>query len=410
MPRPQARQGQRRVGPRHHHDVDRHGQVVQQEGQRLGDPRRGDEVIVFQHEHPAARRLGQLVEERRQHRLRDVVTGFRDGWRGPLEADTVPLDVNAVRGILPRGGTVLGSSRTNPFKENGPGRNGVAAVIMPNDLAESDYQEPARAHGFTRSGAGYAPPRVVPHDAELRRAADLLNAGSKVAILIGQGARGARRELEEIAEVLGAGVAKALLGREVLPDDLPFVTGPIGLLGSMPSDEMVMNCDTFLMIGTSFPYAEWLPDEGSARGVEIDIDGSLIGMRYPMDAHLVGDARETLKLLNPMLRRKEDRSWRVEIEKNVRTWNRIMADRAGQVRRPVEGPPPGAGRAGEPTAAARHAVAAEQRPDAGVDEHPRAERPVGRPRRLGGAVGVVQGRVELLVGEDAVAAGREDSV
>jgi pyruvate dehydrogenase (quinone) len=108
------------------------------------------------------------------------------------------------------------------------------------------------------------------------------------------------------------------------------VTGPIGLLGSMASDEMVMNCDTFFMIGSSFPYAEWLPDEGSARGVEINIDGSLIGMRYPMEAHLVGDARETLKLLIPMLHRKQDRSWREEIEKNVRTWNRIMADRAGQ--------------------------------------------------------------------------------
>ena len=171
---------------------------------------------------------------------------------------------------------------------------------------------------------------MLPDEGELAKAAEILNEGSKVAILVGQGAAGAQAELVETAELLGAGVAKALLGREVLPDGLPFVTGPIGLLGSMPSDEMVMNCDTFLMIGTSFPYAEWLPDEGSARGVEINIDGSLIGMRYPVQAHVVGDAKETLKLLNPMLRRKQDRSWREGIEKNVRTWNRIMADRAGQ--------------------------------------------------------------------------------
>ncbi|MBO0822221.1 MAG: thiamine pyrophosphate-requiring protein, partial [Nocardiopsaceae bacterium] len=158
----------------------------------------------------------------------------------------------------------------------------------------------------------------------------ILNEGSKVAILAGQGAAGAQAELVEVAELLGAGVAKTLLGREVLPDRLPFVTGPIGLLGSMPSDEMVMNCDTFLMVGTSFPYAEWLPEEGSARAVEIDIDGSMIGMRYPVEANLVGDSKETLKLLIPKLRRKEDRSWREEIEKNVRTWNRIMTDRAEQ--------------------------------------------------------------------------------
>src|SRR5690606_10865053 len=123
-------------------------------------------------------------------------------------------------------------------------------------------------------------------------------------------------EVIEVAELLGAGVAKALLGRQVLPDRLPFVTGPIGLLGSKPSDEMIMNCDTLFMIGTSFPYAEWLPDEGQARGVEIDIDGSMIGVRYPMDAHLIGDSKETLRALIPLLERKADRSWREEIESN----------------------------------------------------------------------------------------------
>jgi pyruvate dehydrogenase (quinone) len=168
----------------------------------------------------------------------------------------------------------------------------VATIIIPEDVQESEAMpSPPKMHGAVYSSVGWSRPRVLPNEAELAKAAEILNEGGKVAILVGQGAAGAQAELVETAELLGAGVAKALLGREVLPDDLPFVTGPIGLLGSMPSDEMVMNCDTLLMVGTSFPYAEWLPDEGSARGVEIDIDGSLIGMRYPVEAHLIGDAR-----------------------------------------------------------------------------------------------------------------------
>jgi pyruvate dehydrogenase (quinone) len=207
----------------------------------------------------------------------------------------------------------------------------VATIIIPDDIQEEQaVPSPPKMHGAVYSSVGWTRPRVLPDEAELAKAAEILNEGSKVAILVGQGAAKAQAEVAEVAELLGAGVAKALLGREVLPDDLPFVTGPIGLLGSMPSDEMVMNCDTFFMIGSSFPYAEWLPDEGSARGVEINIDGTLIGMRYPMEAHLVGDSKETLRQLIPLLRRKEDRSWREGIEKNVRTWNRIMADRAGQ--------------------------------------------------------------------------------
>src|SRR5207248_2616098 len=210
-------------------------------------------------------------------------------------------------------------------------RRGVSTVIIPDDIQEEEAQPaPPKMHGAVYSSSGWSRPRVLPDEGELARAAEILNEGSKVAILVGQGAAGAQAEVLEAADLLGAGVAKALLGREVLPDDLPFVTGPIGLLGSMPSGEMVMNCDTFFMLGTSFPYAEWLPDEGSARGVEINIDGSLIGMRYPVEAHLVGDSAETLRQLIPLLRRKEDRSWRETIEKNVRTWNRIMADRAGQ--------------------------------------------------------------------------------
>ncbi|NKQ57794.1 thiamine pyrophosphate-requiring protein [Amycolatopsis sp. K13G38] len=207
----------------------------------------------------------------------------------------------------------------------------VATVIIPEDIQEEKAQPaPPKTHGAVYSSVGWSRPRMLPNENELRVAADVLNEGKKVAILVGQGAAHAADEVVEVAEKLGAGVAKALLGREVLPDGLPFVTGPVGLLGSKASDEMIMNCDTLFMIGTSFPYSEWLPDEGSVRGVEIDIDGRMIGIRYPMDAHLVGDSKETLKELLPLLEQKTDRSWREKIEKNVRTWNRILDDRASQ--------------------------------------------------------------------------------
>ncbi|WP_255281803.1 thiamine pyrophosphate-requiring protein [Actinomadura madurae] len=208
---------------------------------------------------------------------------------------------------------------------------GVATIIVPEDVQEADaVPSPPKEHGSVYSSVGWSRPRVLPDRDELRKAADILNEGGKVAMLVGQGAADAEAEVIETAELLGAGVAKALLGRAVLPDDLPFVTGPIGLLGSKASDEMMMNCDTLFMIGTSFPYAEWLPDEGSCRGVEIDIDGRMIGIRYPMDAHVVGDAKETLRELIPLLRRKEDRSWREEIEENVRAWDAVLEKRAGQ--------------------------------------------------------------------------------
>ncbi|KUL34378.1 thiamine pyrophosphate-binding protein [Streptomyces sp. NRRL F-4489] len=208
---------------------------------------------------------------------------------------------------------------------------GVATVIIPEDVQESDAQpSPPKAHGSVFSSVGWSQPRVLPDPDELRKAADILNEGRKVAMLIGQGAAKAQAEVTEVAELLGAGVAKALLGREVLPDDLPFVTGPIGLLGSRASDNMMRNCDTLFMIGSSFPYAEWLPDEGQAKGVEIDIDGRMIGIRYPMDAHLVGDSKETLRALIPLLHRKEDRSWREQIEKDVREWTDLCDRWAGQ--------------------------------------------------------------------------------
>jgi pyruvate dehydrogenase (quinone) len=204
----------------------------------------------------------------------------------------------------------------------------VTCVIVPEDVQEADFEEPPREHGVVYSSPNEFAPRVVPADHETRKAARILNEGERVAILIGQGARRAADEVAQVAELLGAGVAKALNGRDVLPDDLPFVTGPIGLLGSKPTHEMMSDCDTLLMVGTSFPYAEWLPEPGQARGVQIDIDGRLVGVRYPMEVSLVGDSADTLRELIPQLERKEDRSWRQRIEEEVERWWEILAERA----------------------------------------------------------------------------------
>ena len=205
----------------------------------------------------------------------------------------------------------------------------VAAVIVPEDVAgEEAIPSPPRSHGAVYTSVGMAQPRVIPHREDLRRAADVLNGGERVAMLVGQGAAKASEQVKEVAELLGAGVAKTSLGREVLPDDLPFVTGPIGLLGSTASHAMMTGADTLFMIGSSFPYTEWLPEEGQARGVEIDLDGRMVGIRYPMDVQLVGDSADTLDELIPLLERKSDRSWREKIEREVDEWWQVLDDRA----------------------------------------------------------------------------------
>ncbi|MBV8378476.1 MAG: thiamine pyrophosphate-requiring protein [Verrucomicrobia bacterium] len=204
----------------------------------------------------------------------------------------------------------------------------VTCLIVPNDLQEEAYEEPPREHGTLFSGVGFCKPRVIPTDDDLRRAADVLNAGKKVAILVGAGALEATDEVLQISDLLGAGVSKALLGKAVIPDDAPGCCGSIGLLGTKPSWDLMMNCDTLLMIGSSFPYSEFLPKEGQARGVQIDIDGKLLSMRYPMEVPLVGDSRETLRALIPFLTRKTDRSWRETIDKNIADWWKVLEARA----------------------------------------------------------------------------------
>jgi pyruvate dehydrogenase (quinone) len=195
------------------------------------------------------------------------------------------------------------------------------ALVIPSDLQEEPYSPPG--HEFKQvpsSDPSYSHSVLLPQESEVKRAAEILNAGSKVAILLGQGARSAAAELQEVAELTGAGVAKALLGKDVLPDDLPYVTGSIGLLGTRPSYELMRDCDTLLIVGSNFPYSQFLPDYGQARAVQIDIDGSLIGMRYPTEVNIVADASATLESLMPLLDRKADRSWRETIEKNVARW------------------------------------------------------------------------------------------
>ncbi len=213
----------------------------------------------------------------------------------------------------------------------------VTCLIIPNDVQELPYEEPEHAHGtiHTSIGNGWSAPVVVPQPDDLRRAADILNAGSKVAMLVGAGAKGAAHEIAQVADVLGAGCAKALLGKDVLSDELPWVTGAIGLLGTKPSWDLMMECDTLLMVGTSFPYSEFLPKEGAARGVQIDIDGRMLALRYPVEMALVGDSRETLRALLPHLQRKDDRSWRAGIENGVAEWWRVLEARAKQSANPI---------------------------------------------------------------------------
>src|SRR4029079_3404285 len=171
-------------------------------------------------------------------------------------------------------------------------------------------------------------PRTVPQRSDLNHAAEILNSGKKVAILVGQGAKGATGEVMQVAEKLGAGVAKALHGRTVLDATLPYCTGSIGLLGTKPSWTLMNECDTFLMVGSSFPYSEFLPEPGQARGVQIDLDGRMLNIRYPMELGLVGDAKATLEELVPLLEPKLDRSWRTQIEDEVAEWWRLIEDRA----------------------------------------------------------------------------------
>jgi pyruvate dehydrogenase (quinone) len=214
-------------------------------------------------------------------------------------------------------------------------RRAPTAVIIPADVQELEYVAPAHAMKMVPSSMGIEWPTTSPDDEAIRRAAELLNAGERVAMLVGQGARGAVAEVQEVSELLGAGVAKALLGKDVLSDELPYVTGSIGLLGTRPSYEMMRDCDTLLTVGSSFPYSQFLPPFDGARAVQIDVDPTMIGMRYPYEINLVGDAAASLRALIPHLTRKSERSWRDGIEDQVSRWWQTMAMEAAVEADPI---------------------------------------------------------------------------
>ncbi|MDH6606283.1 pyruvate dehydrogenase (quinone) [Streptomyces sp. SAI-208] len=210
------------------------------------------------------------------------------------------------------------------------------AIIIPGDVQELDYSAPTHEFKMVPSSLDRSAWTAVPSAESLERAAEILNSAAKPAILIGQGAVGARAEVERIAELLGAGVAKALLGKDALSDELPYVTGSIGLLGTRPSYELMRDCDTLLTIGSSFPYTQFLPEFGKARGVQIDIDPHMVGMRYPYEVNLVGDAKATLQRLIPMLDVERDgREWYDTVCANVTRWREVMKRRARQSADPI---------------------------------------------------------------------------
>jgi pyruvate dehydrogenase (quinone) len=205
----------------------------------------------------------------------------------------------------------------------------VTCLIFPKDIQEETaVPDPPQKHDYALSGVGCPVPFMIPHKSDLSAAANVLNEGNKVAMLVGQGAMNAQEEVVQVAELLGAGITKSWLGKAVVPDDVPYCAGHIGLLGSKPSWDLMQDCDTLLVVGSSFPYAEFYPKAGQARGVQIDIDGRLLSLRYPMEVNLKGDAKQTLQALVPLLKRKEDRGWQKKIIAGVKEWWAVIDGRA----------------------------------------------------------------------------------
>ena len=250
----------------------------------------------------------------------DLLSLFKDVASDYVQMVTVP---EQLPNVLDRAIRVAMTQRT------------PTALIIPADVQELPYSAPTHAFKMVPSSLGLEWPAVAPDDAAIARTAELLNDGNRVAMLVGAGARGARQELIEVADLLGAGAAKALLGKDVLSDELPWVTGSIGLLGTRPSYDLMRDCDTLLTVGSSFPYSQFMPEFGKCRAVQIDIDGRFIGMRYPYEINVVADAKAALRALIPHLRRKDDRTWRERIEANVVRWWETMEMEAGVSAHPI---------------------------------------------------------------------------
>ena len=250
----------------------------------------------------------------------DLVALFKDVASDYIAIGTVP---SQVRHMVDRAVRIAQTKRS------------VTCIVLPNDLQLMRYEEPPMAHGSTHTGVGFPAESKVPESEGLRAAAKVLNEGKKVAMLVGAGCLEATDEAIAVADKLGAGLAKALLGKAAVPDDLPFVTGGIGLLGTKPSWELMKSCDTLLMVGTSFPYSEFLPDPGAARGVQIDIKGENLSLRYPMEVNLLGDSAATLRALLPLLEQKTDSKWRDTIKGDLADWWKVLESRAMNAADPI---------------------------------------------------------------------------
>jgi len=250
----------------------------------------------------------------------DLVSLFKDVASDYVAIGTVP---GQVRHMVDRAVRIAQNKRS------------VTCIILPNDLQLMPYEDPPLAHGTTHTGVGFPAESKVPDISGLRAASEILNKGEKIAMLVGAGCLEATDEVIAVADRLGAGVAKALLGKAAVPDDLPFVTGGLGLLGTKPSWDLMQDCDTLLMVGSAFPYSEFLPKPGQARGVQIDIKGDKLSLRYPMEVNLVGDSAETLKALLPLLEQKTDTKWRNTIKENLDAWWKVLESRAMDAAEPI---------------------------------------------------------------------------
>ena len=218
------------------------------------------------------------------------------------------------------------------------GRQTVSHITIPKDVQDwtSSKEERSSANIPEHSGDFFAASYPVPPEKLLRQAADLINKGEKVALLVGRGCLHAREEILELAELVGAPVAKALLGKAVIPDRSPFSVGGIGLLGTAPAQDALQECDTFIMAGTSFPYIEFLPKPGKAKSIQIDLDATRIGLRHPADVGLTGDCRAVLRALIPLIERKSNRDFLEKSQKRMTAWNQLMEERGTRTDMPMK--------------------------------------------------------------------------
>src|SRR5437773_8811110 len=214
---------------------------------------------------------------------------------------------------------------------------GVSHITFPVDLQEREIKGERPKRNIAHHMSELEPHSArLPNDSDLAQAADVLNQGKKVVILAGRGALGAGAELEQVAEIVGAPIVKALLGKAAVPDDSPYTTGCVGLLGTRPSQEAIESCDTLLMVGTSFPYVEFLPKPDQARAVQIELDPARIGLRYPVEVGLVGDSKRTLQALLPMLSRNDDRGFLKKAQEGTKEWWGLMEERGTRTDTPMK--------------------------------------------------------------------------